>query len=270
MKIAIVSNAHKPELLNIFIKSFLFKNNKNTYDFYVNEIENYNFEGVIKNTFTTVYDYLSQLDDILQIDYDFVILVENDCFCLRNIENLLETLSQIEGWQIFGNTQFNAKVHTDTNFEPTEEPDDVYINLDFAILNPKECSHNMREFAENLISEDEEISYLDRMVLNIINYKKIICADAVCYSLYQNQKDFSNCYVVRFDDLEDHDKLSPTVKFLQSYKDFILENDLPIDTTIMENIDYKLSLNNDDKEYLLWYYNLVIGREECQVTVSRN
>ena len=274
MKIAVVSNSLKPQLLNIFIQSFKAKNTQYEYDFYVNEINHHNFRNtanIIKDTFTNIFDYLSQLDSILQMDYDFVIVTENDCFCLRSIEDLLDNLKRIDGWQIFGNTQFNAKVHTDTKFITTEEPDDTYINLDFAILNPRECFHEMRPFAENLI--EEEIDYFDRMVINIVNYRKIICPDMVCYSLYQNQKDYSNCYIVRFDDLEEHDKYSPTVKFLPQYRSFIVNNYLPLSSELMENIDYKISLNADNKiesDYLLWYYNLVIGRENCQVTVTKN
>ena len=39
----------------------------------------------------------------------------------------------------------------------------------------------------------------------------------------------------------------------------------------MENVDYKLSIDFDmDTAYLLWFYELIVGREKCQITVSKN
>ena len=62
MKIAVVSNSLKPQLLNIFIQSFKAKNTQYEYDFYVNEINRHDFENtanVIQGTFTNIFDYLS-------------------------------------------------------------------------------------------------------------------------------------------------------------------------------------------------------------------
>lgn len=268
MKIAILSIAHKPKLLNIFIESFKAKNTKNTYDFYVFEQIEYNYTSeVIKYPFVDIKDYITKLDEILNKDYDFIILNENDCFCLRSVEDLLEKIQKIDTWQIIGNVQYNYAPRPDSDFKITDLAEDSYINLDFAILNPKNCCKENSDYFDSL--ENEDVGYFDRVLLNILNCDKIICPDLLTYSLFQNQKDFSNCYVCRFDDLENHDQIAPTIKFLPQYKEFITKNNLEFD--FMENVDYKLSIDFDmDTTYLLWFYELIIGREKCQITVSKN
>ena len=147
MKIAILSIAHKPKLLNIFIESFKAKNTKNTYDFYV-------FEQI-------EYNYTSEV-----IKYPFVNLNENDCFCLRSVEDLLEKIQKIDTWQIIGNVQYNFVPRPDSDFKITDLVDDSYINLDFAILNPKNCCKENSDYFDTLENEDVD-RYVNKILKNL-------------------------------------------------------------------------------------------------------
>lgn len=274
MKIAVITNALKPQLSNIFIESFKSVNTKHNYDFYVNlynkeDKKFFKDKNISFDEFKDISNYINQIE-ILSETYDYIITSENSVFCLKSIDNLIDSLNG-KDFQIFGNTEYNTKVNVDTNFEVVTRVDDFYINLDFAILNCKNLSRDTKDFIAGMM--EEEVDYLDRVALNIVNNRKIVNVNFLMKSIYINQIDYKDVYNVNFDDLDDLDICSPTYYFLQRYYNFIKENDLEIPDELRNNIEHKLKAYNYDiinKQHILNYFDLCLGREECSVTITKN
>ena len=143
--------------------------------------------------------------------------------------------------------------------------------MDFAILNCKNLSRDTKDFIAGMM--EEEVDYLDRVALNIVNNRKIVNVNFLMKSIYINQIDYKDVYNVNFNDLDDLDICSPTYYFLQRYYNFIKENDLEIPDELRNNIEHKLKAYNYDiinKQHILNYFDLCLGREECSVTISKN
>ena len=84
MKIAVITNALKPQLSNIFIESFKSVNTEHNYDFYVNlynkeDKKFFKDKNISFDEFKDISNYINQIE-ILSETYDYIITSENSVF----------------------------------------------------------------------------------------------------------------------------------------------------------------------------------------------
>lgn len=272
MKVALIYrcfNQEEVEKVKLSIETFKNVNNNpdNEYNYYI-----YGGNGILDDSVIecSYYDYLKNVDEVLNEGYDLVCLASCECYFHKSLEGVFSKLLTLDNeWQIAGNIPFSYySIDNDTNYKIAEDGDEN-LSTKFMIINPLEMYNTLMEYfvvmlddgiddedygdIEDEVNEffgnDKEDFYsFQDLLLNSLNFRKIILPEIV-YDTGYNIKNIKDGIVY--------------ILNLNNENGFLINNNLINIGDLFEFVNHNESVDISDKYYkLLEEYALIVGSSD--------